>query len=175
ECWHMERPRTGEYKDYYDRYISLVGETDLTGVLASQPTELQDIFTPLSEDDALFAYEPGKWTMKEVVGHIIDGERIFAYRALRISRGDTTPIEGFEQDDYIEHGRANERATADLLEEFKLLRRANLLMFNHMNNDDLMRLGTASDSPISVRAIAFIMAGHVRHHANILRERYLRQ
>jgi len=171
----MERPQTGEYNEYYDRYISLVSESDLTGVLASQPTELQDIFTPLSETDALFAYEPAKWTMKEVVGHIIDCERIFAYRALRISRGDATPIEGFEQDDYIAYGRANERATADLLEEFKLLRRANLLMFNHMNNDDLLRTGTANGDTISVRAIAFIMAGHVRHHSNILRERYLRQ
>jgi hypothetical protein len=171
----MQRPEPGEYLDYYDRYISQIAEDDLTAVLAAQPTELQDIFTPLSEDEALFSYEPGKWTMKEVVGHIIDGERIFAYRALRISRGDTTPLEGFEQDDYIEYGRANERAIADLLEEFKLLRRANMLMFNHMNNDDLLRMGTASGSPVSVRALAFIMAGHLRHHMNILRDRYLRQ
>lgn len=171
----MRRPDPTEYATYYDRYVSLIEETDITAVLEAQPTELQDIFTPLSDEDALFAYDEGKWTMKEVVSHIIDGERIFAYRALRISRADVTPIEGFEQDGYIEYAFANDRSTADLLEEFKLLRRANMLMFNHMNDDAWNRKGTASDSSVSVRALGYIMAGHVKHHANILRERYLKR
>ncbi len=169
----MRRPETTEYAPYYERYVSLIGETDITAVLEAQPTELQDIFTPLSEEDALFAYDEGKWTMKEVISHLIDGERIFAYRALRIARDDKTPMEGFEQDGYIEYAFANDRSIADLLEEFKLLRRANMLMFNHMNDDAWNRMGTASGSPVSVRGLGYIMAGHVKHHANILREKYL--
>jgi len=171
----MKRPETTEYAMYYDRYVSLITEMDITAVLKAQPTELQDIFTPLSEEDALFSYDDGKWTMKEVISHIIDGERIFAYRALRIARDDKTPMEGFEQDGYIEYAYANDRGTADLLEEFKLLRRANMLMFDHMNDDAWDRTGTASGSPVSVRGLAYIMAGHVKHHSNILRDRYLKR
>ncbi len=171
----MRRPETGEYAPYYERYVSLITETDITAVLEAQPTELQDIFTPLSEDDTLFSYDVGKWTMKELVSHIIDGERIFAYRALRIARDDKTPMEGFEQDGYIEHAHANDRSIADLLEEFKLLRRANMLMFNHMNDDAWDRVGTASGSAVSVRGLGYIMAGHVTHHANILRDKYLKR
>ena len=169
----MNRPDRSEYAPYYEGYISLVEDADIRAVLAGQPAELRKVFAELGEDKGTFSYESGKWTIKELLGHIIDGERIFAYRAFRISRGDRTPIEGFEQDDYIENARSNERSFADLLDEFELLRVANVLMFDHMTETDLLRSGIANNVEITVRSIAYIMAGHVAHHVNILNERYL--
>lgn len=169
----MQRPETNEYGAYYDKYISKITEDDLLGVLERQPEELADLFRGLSEEKGLHAYEVGKWSMKESISHVIDGERIFGYRLLRISRGDETPIEGFEQEGYIENSHANERSFADLLEEFSLQRRANMLMFRNLREDGWRRMGTASDVPVSVRALAYIMAGHVRHHQAIFREKYL--
>ena len=169
----MNRPETNEYAPYYDKYISLVTDDEIVPVLAAQTTELQDIFTGIPEEKGTFAYGEGKWTIKEVLSHLIDGERMFAYRALRISRGDETPIEGFEQDGYIENSHANSRNFAELLEEFNLLRRANLLLFNNLDDNGWTCVGTASENKVSVRALAYIMAGHVRHHIHILNERYL--
>jgi len=169
----MTRPEKTEYDPYYEKYVSLVPDTDIVAALAAQPTELQDIFIALPEEKGTYAYAEGKWSLKEVISHLIDAERIFAYRALRISRGDETPIEGFEQDGYIENSHANDRSFGDLLEEFNLLRRANLLLFNNLRDDGWSRLGTASGAGVSVRALAHIMAGHVLHHVNVLRERYL--
>jgi hypothetical protein len=131
------------------------------------------MFTALPDEKGTYRYEDGKWSIKEVLGHLIDGERIFAYRVFRIARADETPIEGFEQDGYIENAHSNERSFGGLLEEFNLLRRANLLFFDHLRDEQWRFVGVANNSRISVRAIAFIMAGHVRHHTNILSERYL--
>lgn len=169
----MYKPKASEYDPYYHKYISLVPETDIRAAFAAQPSELRAVFAGLGEDRGGFAYEPGKWTIKEVLSHLIDGERIFAYRMLRISRGDQKPIEGFEQDGYIENSNANNRLFAELLEEFELTRKANVLMLNNMDAAALARIGTASDLPVSVRALANIAIGHVRHHLNILQERYL--
>ena len=169
----MSRPDTNEYAPYYERYVSLVAETDIVNVLGAQPTQLQDLLTAMPEDRGAFRYAEGKWSVKELISHLIDGERIFAYRVLRISRADETPIEGFEQDGYIENSHANERSFAELLEEFSLLRRANMIMFKNLDDGDWQRTGTASEATVSVRALAYIMAGHVDHHLNILRERYL--
>ena len=108
-----------------------------------------------------------------VVGHLIDGERMFAYRMFRISRGDQTPIEGFEQDGYIENAHSNQRSFADLLDEFSLLRRANMIFFSNLDDDAWGRIGTANNVKISVRALTYIMAGHIEHHLGILKERYL--
>ena len=168
----MSRPEPTEYGAYYEKYVSIINENDILTTLAAQPTELADMFVAVPEERGTFAYAEGKWTIKEVLGHLIDGERMFAYRAFRISRGDMTPIEGFEQDGYIENAFSNDRGFADILEEFKLLRRANMIFFNHLHDDAWLRIGTASGVPVSVRAIAYIMAGHVRHHVNILRDRY---
>ncbi|HUR97470.1 MAG TPA: DinB family protein [Pyrinomonadaceae bacterium] len=169
----MNPPEKTEYAPYYERYVSLVTEGDVMDTLGSQTTRLQDIFTGMPEEKGEFRYGDGKWSIKELLGHLIDGERIFAYRALRISRGDQTPIEGFEQDGYIENAHSNERSLADLLEEFSLTRRANMLLFKNLTDDDWSRLGTASDATVSVRALGYIMAGHVEHHVTILKERYL--
>lgn len=171
----MNRPDKSEYDPYYERYVSLVEDRDILDALASQPTVLQDLFTAVPEAKGSFAYADGKWSIKEVLGHLIDGERMFAYRLFRISRGDRTPIEGFEQDGYIENAHSNDRSFADLLEEFSLLRRANMIFLNNMADDAWSRVGTANNVNISVRALVYIMAGHIEHHLDILRERYLSQ
>jgi len=168
----MKRPEPTEYAPYYERYISLVPE-DADATLAGQPDEIRSLFTTVPEEKGSYAYAEGKWTVKELLSHLIDGERIFAYRALRISRGDQTPIEGFEQDDYIENSNANNRTFADLLDEFTFERKANLRLFSNISEEGSRRIGTASGNPVSARAIAYIMAGHVRHHIGVLKERYL--
>lgn len=169
----MYRPERAEYAPYYERYTSLVTTDDIPGSFASQPGELRSVLDGSAEEKGTFAYAEGKWTIKELLSHIIDGERIFGYRMLRISRGDETPIEGFEQDDYIANSNANNRTFADLLEEFELNRKANVLLLNSMDEAALRRIGTASDNPVSTRALVTIMIGHVTHHLNILKERYL--
>ena len=169
----IEKPSAEEYNEYYGRYISQVTEPDLLGVLASQPAEVAAMFGSLDESQGTYAYAEGKWTLKEVLSHLIDGERHFAYRIHRISRGDTTPIEGFEQDGYIENSHANERTFNDLIAEFTELRNANLRPLRTLSETDWTQIGTASGFPVSVRALAYIMAGHVRHHAAIVKDRYL--
>ena len=169
----MTKPENAEYDAYYGGYISLADENDLLGSLSAQPAELAQMLDGLSDERGSYAYQEDKWTIKEVVGHLIDGERMFAYRILRISRGDTTPIEGFEQDGYIENAHSNGRQMADLLEEFRLLREANLFLLKNLKEEDWVRMGTASGLPISVRALAYIMSGHITHHVNILKTRYL--
>ena len=169
----MNRPETNEFAPYYNTYISLVEDGNALSVLDTQAAELRAIFSTVPEEKGAFAYATGKWTIKELLSHLIDGERMFAYRILRISRGDTTPIEGFEQDGYIENSNANNRSFAELLQEFELQRQSNLLMLNNISDEGSRRMGTASDKTVSVRALAYIMAGHVHHHMSILRERYL--
>ena len=169
----MSRPEKNEYGESYAGYISLVPEEDILTAITSQANEFQELAASIPEEKGAYRYTEGKWTIKELLGHINDGERIFAYRALRIARGDQTPLSGFEQDDYIETGRFNERTVGDLIEEFILLRRSNIKLFKNIEDAAWLRMGTASDNPISVRAVAYIMTGHVRHHLNILRSRYL--
>lgn len=169
----MSRPQPAEYDPYYERYISLVPETEIIKSLETQMAELKSLFKVVAEETGTFTYAEGKWTVKEVLSHLIDGERIFAYRVLRIARGDRTPIEGFEQDDYIKNSHANSRTIADLLHELDLLREANVLFFNDLVPSDWTRVGIANDVEISVRSLAWIMVGHIRHHAAILQERYL--
>ena len=169
----MNRPETDEYDPYYNTYISRIAGDDVIPVLDAQPGELRLMFSAMPEEKGTFAYADGKWTVKELLSHLIDGERIFAYRILRISRGDETPIEGFEQEGYIENSNANNRSFAELLEEFELQRLSNTLMLNNLTDAASRRMGTASEKAISVRALAFIMAGHVTHHVRILKERYL--
>jgi hypothetical protein len=169
----MYKPEPTEYGEYYGKYISLVPETDIREAFARQPAELRSLFDGVAEEKGAFTYADGKWTIKESLSHLIDGERIFAYRMLRISRGDETPIEGFEQDGYIENSNANNRPFINLLDEFELNRRANVLFLNNLDEAGLARMGTASGSPISVRALANIAIGHVRHHLDILNDRYL--
>jgi hypothetical protein len=168
----MMRPEKNEYHRYYETYVSLVEETDVVAALIEQTHDLRNMLAGVTEERSLFRYAEDKWSVKELLGHLIDGERIFSYRALRISRDDKTPLEGFEQDGYIENSNFDATRFADLVEEFMLVRQSNILFFRNLTDEMWLRTGTASDSAISVRALAYIMVGHVRHHANILRERY---
>src|SRR6188768_2257164 len=138
----MYKPETNEYGSYYENYISQVPESDIREAFADQPAALRAALAGVPEEKGTFAYADGKWTIKEVLSHLIDGERIFAYRMLRISRGDETPIEGFEQDGYIENSNANNRKFAELLDEFELSRKANALMLNNLDEAGLARMGT---------------------------------
>ncbi|CAN5505205.1 DinB family protein [soil metagenome] len=167
------RPSKDEYAEYYETYISLVEETDIVAAMQNQLQEIEQFFAGISEEKSLYAYAEGKWTIKEVIGHLSDGEKIFAYRALRISRADKTPIEGFEQDGYIENSNFNSMKLADLVEEFVLSRKLTLILFKNLTEEAWTRIGTANNDTISVRALAYIMVGHIRHHIKILRERYL--
>jgi hypothetical protein len=171
----MLPPNDTEFAPYYNNYISLVAGDDVLAVLRSQTAELNSLFSDIPEERGAYAYADGKWTIKEVLSHLIDGERMFAYRVLRISRGDETPIEGFEQDGYIENSNANNRSFSEMLEEFSLLRKANLLLIDNLSDEASRRTGTASENTVSVRALVYIMAGHIKHHINILGERYLTQ
>jgi hypothetical protein len=169
----MSRPEKTEYAEYYETYVSLVEETDIVSALENQLAEIENLFAGIAEEKGAYAYAEGKWSIKELAGHVIDGERIFSYRALRISRADRTPIEGFEQDGYIENANFNAATLSDLLEEFALVRRANIMLFKNLTDEAWARTGTASGWQFTVRALAFIMVGHVRHHINILKKRYL--
>jgi hypothetical protein len=168
----MDRPGPDEFATFYSGYVSQV-QADLHDVLRRQAGDLRKLFEAVDEAKGSYSYAEGKWTIKEVLSHVIDGERIFAYRILRISRGDHTPIEGFEQDDYIATSNANSRCFADLIGEFELQRRANVLMIKNISDESSRLMGTASGKPVSVRALCYILAGHAEHHLNILRERYL--
>ena len=169
----MNRPDIKEFDPYYNTYVSLVDGDNVMPLLETQLQGLRALISSLAEEKGAHSYADGKWTVKELLSHIIDGERIFAYRVLRISRGDQTPIEGFEQDGYIENSNANNRLFSDLLDELEYQRKANLLMLRNLSDADAERLGTASEKTVSVRALAYIMAGHVEHHIQILKDRYL--
>jgi hypothetical protein len=167
------RPQTGEYASYYQRYVDLATEDDVVAALDAQSHETATLLGAISEQQASHRYEPGKWSVKQLVGHVTDGERIFAYRALRIARGDNTPLPGFEQDPYVANAASDDRPIGDLVEEFVTVRKANVMMLRALPAEAWDRAGTASDNSITVRALAFIMLGHERHHLRILRERYL--
>ncbi|WP_317258899.1 alpha/beta hydrolase-fold protein [Hymenobacter tibetensis] len=168
------RPAAGQYNAYYDTYISLVPDgANPLFQLQQQPQELHRLVGHLTNEQALFAYAPGKWTIKESLVHIIDTERIFAYRALRIARGDQQPLAGFEQNDYVPTSGANDRTLESILQEYDTVRAATLSLYESFQPAAYDRMGTASGFPVSVRALAFILPGHEAHHLHILRERYL--
>ena len=169
-----ERPKPGEYNPYFDRYISLILGNDILGTLEKQFTKTSSLLSGLSEADGDLRYDSGKWSVKEVLGHLNDTERIMAYRALRIARGDKTPLPGFEQDDFVRDGPFADLSVAALVEEFKTIRVATLTLLRTFRSQDWTRRGRASNHDITVRALAYIIAGHEVHHRNILEERYLK-
>jgi DinB superfamily len=169
----MKRPEKTEYAAYYETYVSLVEETDIVSALQNQADELREIFSQMSDEKGLYRYADGKWSIKELLGHLIDGERVFAYRALRFARADKTELAGFDQDPYIENANFDAVKLSDLLDEMLFLRKANTLFFNNLNEEAWNRTGVASENEISVRAISYILVGHIRHHVKILKERYL--
>jgi uncharacterized damage-inducible protein DinB len=166
------RPEPGEYAPYYDRYISLVPGSDILDALESQRRETLLSLCGREESDGDYRYASGKWTAKELLGHVCDSERIFAYRALRISRGDLTPIEGFEQDDYVVNGPFAQRPFGELIDDYIAVRRATLTLFRNLDETAWSRRGIANNNEVSVRALAYTIAGHELHHRRILDEKY---
>lgn len=169
----QKRPQPDEYAPFYANYIALVPEGDILETLKAQLHEMKALLGPIGEQRAEFRYAPDKWSIKEVLGHISDSERIFAYRALRIARGDQTHLPGFEQDDYVREGNFSKRKLAELLEEFIAVRCATSALLRSLEEQAWTRRGVANQKEISVRALAYITAGHERHHRRILEERYL--
>jgi hypothetical protein len=167
-----ERPKPGEYKPYFDRYISLIPGNDVVGTLEKQLPKTVALLSARSDEDGNLRYAPDKWTVKDIVGHMNDTERIMAYRALRIARNDQTPLAGFEQDDYVKGGPFADLRLADLVEEFKIVRAGSLALFRHLRGSDWTRRGTVDGKEITVRALAYIIAGHELHHRHFLEERY---
>jgi hypothetical protein len=166
------RPTQNEYDSYYHRYISLVPDEDVLIALDQQLSETLILLRSLSEQHGTFRYEPGKWSVKEILGHLIDTERIMSYRALCIARADRTPLPGFEQNDYVQNGSFDKRSVSSLAREFEQVRRATIALFRNLDPETWERRGTASNVEVSVRALAYIIAGHELHHKAILKERY---
>lgn len=166
------RPAENEFATYFLRYISLVPESDVLPVLEMQVAELERLARWIPPERETYRYGPDKWSIREVFGHLIDAERVFAYRAFCISRGETAPLPSFDENAYVAGSRYNDRKLPDLLTEFTLLRKSGIAFLSRLHDAEWRRMGTASNHPVSVRALAFIMAGHVRHHVNGLRTSY---
>jgi hypothetical protein len=166
------RPGPGDYAPYAEQYVVLVPAGDIVDALAAQLKQTVTLFSGRSERDGNFRYAPDKWSVKEVVGHIADTERVFAYRALRFARGDQTPLSGFEQEDYVRAAHFGARKLVDLVEEYADVRQASLALFRSLNEEAWQRRGVASNHPVTVLALAYLIAGHELHHRKILDERY---
>lgn len=170
----IQKPQEGEYDPYAIMYINLLPDDGLVlQHLADNFDLVKSAVTPLSDDQLSTAHQAGEWTIKEILVHIIDDERIFAYRALRAARADQTPLPGFEQDDYIVPSQANERSLDSILEEYEALRMATITMFKHFPEDAFMRTITANNHPVTVRALLYHLAGHELHHLQSIQENYL--
>lgn len=168
----IARPEPGEYAPYYDRYISLIPGTDILGALDTQRRQTMLLLSGRDESEGEFRYAPAKWSAKEVLGHVCDTERIFAYRALRIARGDQRPLAGFEQDDYVKHGPFARAPLEEIIEDYIAVRRATLTLLRNLDEAAWGRRGVASNNVVSVRALAYMIAGHEVHHRRILEEKY---
>jgi uncharacterized damage-inducible protein DinB len=168
----IARPETGEYFEYYERYINRVPPGGALETLTRQIELTLRLLSPLSDAEALKRYAPGKWSVKEVVGHMTDAERVFCYRALRFARADRTELPGFDENAYVPAASFDARPLAALLEEFADVRRATVSLYRGLDEKALRRAGVASGHDVSVRALAYIIAGHEIHHVEVLKDRY---
>jgi hypothetical protein len=167
------RPQAGEYNAYYQKYIDLVSDDDIRMILRVQLADTLALLRPVSESKAAFRYGPDKWSIKQVVGHLIDAERVFLYRATCIARGDRTPLPSFDENKYVDGANFDQRTFQGLLAELEAARASTAAFFQNISDDAWRSLGVASTFDISVRAIAYIIAGHELHHRAILADRYL--
>ncbi|GIP48113.1 hypothetical protein J53TS2_17040 [Paenibacillus sp. J53TS2] len=168
----LTRPQTGEYAEHFAPYINEVPEGDLLAFLESQTKQLREEWGGASETQANYRYAEGKWSVKEVLGHMADTERIMSYRMLRIARGDTTPLAGFDEELYARHAGFDRLSLEELLRGFEIVREATLVLARQLYDAAWARTGTAAGGPASARAFAYILAGHAQHHTRILSERY---
>jgi len=168
----IKRPQPDEYSAYAARYVDLVGNDPILEILEHQQHSTYDYFLKMSPQQASYAYAEGKWTIKQVLGHMADTERVFAYRALAFSR-EAIELPGFDQDVYMEKATFNGRSLVDLADEFKIVRESTIFLFKSFTDEQSTQKGIASGNPVSVRALAYMIAGHEMHHIKILKERYL--
>jgi hypothetical protein len=169
----MNRPNASEYEPFFRIYIAHVTEEDIFPVLRSEPDVLEVFLNRVPRDRETYRYADDKWSIREVVGHLVDTERVFGYRALCIARGDKQNLPGMDQNNYTAEAPYNQIELEDILSELRLVRLSNIAMFRNLNEEAWTRIGSANDQQVSVRALAFIMAGHFRHHMGLLRDRYL--
>ncbi|HEX5438627.1 MAG TPA: DinB family protein [Gemmatimonadaceae bacterium] len=167
------RPAADEHLPYYERYIALVPEGDVLATLEEQVRETVALLAGLDEQEAAYRYAPGKWSVKEVVGHVSDTERVFGYRALCAARGEAAALPSMEQDDYVANGNFDARTLGSILDELTAVRQGTLALFRSMDDAVLARRVIASGAPVTARALAWMIAGHERHHQRGLREHYL--
>jgi uncharacterized damage-inducible protein DinB len=165
--------KSGDYNPFYQTYIDVLGDVELLDILQNQLKNFPQFLESLPDDKLGYAYANGKWTIAEVLLHVLDTERVFQYRALRFMRGDVTPLPGFDQDIFVPNSNASRRTKESIIEEYKVIRRSTLALFSNMNGQTLQNKGIASDSPMTVAALGFIICGHQKHHRNVIRERYL--
>lgn len=165
-------PDPTEHAPYYGKYIALVPDGDIVGMLRSQIESTVDLLRGVPGDREQHRYAEGKWSVREVVGHLCDAERIFCYRALRFARGDATPLQGFDENAYAANATYDDRRLSTVVEEFAAVRAASIAFFDSLTDEEWQRRGSANSQEVSVRALAWIIAGHERHHVSLLRERY---
>ena len=169
----VPRPSSSEYAPFYAGYVAGVPDGDLIALLEEQGQGTLALLGAISEEKSNYRYAPGKWTVREVLGHIMDGERVFSYRALTFARGDAGPLPSFDENAWAAASNAGRRTMKDLLAEYRAVRAATVALFASLGAEEFARSGVASKNPVTVRALAYIVAGHERHHLRILRERYL--
>jgi uncharacterized damage-inducible protein DinB len=169
------RPEIGTYPHYYENYIPLVKENNLRDALLENEKETFHFFDGMAEHMGEYAYQDGKWTIKQILNHLIDTERIFAYRALRFARKDEQQTLSFEQDDYVANAATEQRSLKDLLDEFLSVRKASISLFGGLSQDALLRAGQTAAGKATVSAIGFTICGHNLHHISIIKERYLKK
>ena len=162
-----------EYNPFYQTYIDVLGDVELLDILRSQLKNFPQFLESLPDEKLNYAYADGKWTIAEALIHVLDTERVFQYRALRFMRGDKTPLPGFDQDLFVPNSNADRRTKESIIEEYRVVRRSTIALFSNMKGQMLHNMGIASDSPMSVAALGFIICGHQKHHRNVIRERYL--
>ncbi|NNG28040.1 MAG: DinB family protein [Ignavibacteriaceae bacterium] len=168
------RPNPGDYDPYFERYIKLIEGDDIKKILYEQNKITRELINSISDYKGNYRYADNKWTIKEVIGHILDSERILAYRALSLARGEKKSLPGFDHEDYVREGNFNSRELLELSFEFKLLRESNLLQFKNFSEDMLCKKGLADEASVSVLALLYIIGGHEKHHLNVLEEKYLK-
>jgi hypothetical protein len=167
----LTRPDRSEYADFYASYIAKVPDGNVIAFLAAQPVAYRKLLGSLSDEAASRRPQPGKWNIKEIIGHLCDAERVQGYRALRFARGDQQELHGFEQDDYVREAHSDARSLADLLDEFEAVRNSTLALLKSFPEGIGQRSGVANGSPVTVRAMAYIIAGHTQHHYDLLMAR----
>lgn len=169
----MKHPHKEEYATYYHTYVDKVPNGDIIKILQKQIDQIKKLLKNVSKKKSLFRYSPDKWSVREILGHIIDTERVFAYRALRFARNDQNDLPGFDENEYVRQSNYNEIKLKELVDEFCALRKSNIIMFKNFSDEVSLRRGSANGNSFTVRAMPYIMAGHVNHHLGIIKDKYL--